>query len=84
MGMEGDKSDVVPQDQKIMQHECDILDRHLCGIMCSTLFCLRKKLPASQLQTLVYLYWNTGQIKPRLRKVNAVKAAGSTAFLLGG
>lgn len=32
MGMEGDKSDVVPQDQNIVQHECDILARQFASV----------------------------------------------------
>ncbi len=68
---------MVSQDQNIMQRECDTLARHfaLCGIIRATFLCLRKKLPAS-CQHCSVPPLSIGQVKTRLRKVNAAKAAG--------
>ncbi len=76
MGMEGDKSDMVSQDQNIMQRECDTLARHFASVWnYASHISLSEEEVTCKLSNCSVPPLSIGQVKTRLRKVNAAKAA---------
>ncbi len=77
MGMEGDKSDMVSQDQNIMQRECDTLARHFASVWNYAIhISLSEEEFTCKLSNFSVPPLSIGQVKTRLRKVNVAKAAG--------
>ncbi len=75
--MEGDKSDMVSQDQNIMQRECDTLARHFASVWnYASHISLSEEEVTCKLSNCSVPPLSIGQVKTRLRKVNAAKAAG--------
>ncbi|KAI7798648.1 hypothetical protein IRJ41_011504 [Triplophysa rosa] len=77
MGMEGERNDVVPQEQNIVQRECDILGRNFASVWNSASHTsLSEEEVTHKLSNCSVPPLSIGQVKARLRKVNATKAAG--------
>ncbi len=77
MGMEGDKSVMVSQDQNIMQHECDTLARHFASVWnYASHISLSEEEVTCKLSNCSVPPLSIGQVKTRLCKVKTAKAAG--------